>query len=241
MHKIWYKYFLFSTLLLLTSCSNNPATSNDFVKGKVTDIDGNVYQTVKIGNQWWMAENLRVTHYRNGKAILKVTDNTSLVRMGNAAYCVYDNDDSNANTYGLLYNWYAVDDSNNIAPSGWHVATDEEWKELEVHLGMSQNEVDYPGPRGTAIGLKLKETGTTHWNSPNSGATNESGFTALPGGIRFWYDGQFMGINTSGMWWTATEATFVFSWYRQLGYNYSEVFRGNTNKTDYFSVRCIKD
>ncbi|MCK4448089.1 MAG: fibrobacter succinogenes major paralogous domain-containing protein, partial [Candidatus Marinimicrobia bacterium] len=131
--------------------------------GTVTDIDGNTYQTVKIGDQWWMAENLKVTHYRNGDPIPNVTDNTDWSNLTTGAYCNYDNNASYVTTYGRLYNWYTVNDSRYIAPSGWHVPTDEELKELEMYLGMSQSQADYTGYRGTDEGGKLKETGTTHW------------------------------------------------------------------------------
>ena len=150
--------------------------------GTVTDIDGNTYQTVKIGDQWWMAENLKVTCYRNGDAIPNITDGTTWASLSTGAYCEYNNDINNVATYGRLYNWYAVTDSRNIAPAGWHVPSDAEWKQLEMYLGMSQSEADATGWRGTDEGGKLKEVGTMHWNSPNTGATNESGFTALPGG-----------------------------------------------------------
>lgn len=144
-------------------CSDCPPT--------VTDYDGNVYQTVLIGDQCWMMENLKVTHYRNGDPIPHVTDGVTWGNLTSGAYCNYNNDEGNVATYGRLYNWYAVDDSRNIAPAGWHVPSDAEWQTL----------VDYLGGDAVAGG-KMKEAGTTHWASPNTGATNESGFTALPGG-----------------------------------------------------------
>lgn len=100
--------------------------SNDTTTGTVTDIDGNVYQTIKIGNQWWMAKNLKVTHYRNGEAIPNITNDSEWINLSTGAYCAYNNDNGNIATYGLLYNWYTVVDSRNIAPSGWHVPTDDE-------------------------------------------------------------------------------------------------------------------
>jgi uncharacterized protein (TIGR02145 family) len=173
--------------------------------GTVTDIDGNVYQTVKIGGQWWMAENLKVTHYRNGEAIPNITSNSEWAGLSSGAYCAYDNNNSNIATYGLLYNWYTVVDSRNIAPAGWHVPTDEEWKQLEIYLGMSQSDADKPGLRGSDEGGKLKETGTAHWHSPNIGATNSSGFSALPGGCRdFNFTGAYEGMGELGNWWSST-------------------------------------
>jgi len=149
--------------------------------GTMTDIDGNVYETVTIGTQVWMAENLKVTHYRNGNTILHIIDWFSWFTL-TGAYCEYDNDVNNVAVYGRLYNWYAVNDSRYIAPVGWHVPSDAEWLTL----------VDYLGGDTVADG-KMKEIGTTHWVSPNTGATNESGFSALPGGYRDYGGNSDMG------------------------------------------------
>jgi uncharacterized protein (TIGR02145 family) len=212
------------------------------VSRTVTDIDGNVYQTVKIGDQWWMAENLKATHYRNGEAIPNVTDATEWKYLITGAYCDYDDDSSNVVTHGRLYNWYAVNDNRNIAPEGWHVPTDEEWKELEMFLGMSQSEADETGIRGTDEGGKLKEVGTIHWISPNSGATNESGFSALPSGsrissVRIYY---YMGLYT--YLWSSSAYTNSSAWGRALYYKHSTVSRYNyPHMRDGFSVRCVGD
>jgi uncharacterized protein (TIGR02145 family) len=139
-----------------------------------------------------------------------------------------------------LYNWYAVDDSRNIAPEGWHVATDEEWKQLEMYLGMSQTEADTTGWRGADEGGKLKEAGTTHWTSPNTGATNESGFTALPGGYRG-STGDFTNVGGSALFWSSTEGSSGTAWGRYLGCYDSQVYRGSNNKRGGFSVRCVRD
>jgi uncharacterized protein (TIGR02145 family) len=208
--------------------------------GTVTDIDGNVYQTVTIGDQVWMMENLKVTHYRNGDPIPNVTDNGTWSGLTTGANCDYNNDVNNVATYGSLYNWYAVDDSRNIAPAGWHVPTDEEWKQLEMYLGMSQAEADGSGWRGTDEGGKLKETGTTHWPSPNTGATNESGFTALPGGYRY-SNGSFYGMGSYALFWSSTEISSGYAWNRNLDYSYSQVYRSSLDKHDGFSVRCVRD
>ena len=197
--------------------------------GTVTDIDGNTYQTVKIGEQWWMAENLKVTHYRNGDAIPNVTNDTTWSDLTTSAYCNYNNNSSNATTYGRFYNWYAVNDSRNIAPTGWHVPSDAEWQTL----------VDYLG--GDAGG-KMKETGTTHWNSPNTGATNESGFTALPGGCRFSIGGSFYDMGYYAFFWASTEYGTYYAWSRVLFYYSSSVYRKYYyGKRDGFSVRCVRD
>ncbi|MCX6834968.1 MAG: thrombospondin type 3 repeat-containing protein, partial [candidate division Zixibacteria bacterium] len=206
----------------------------------VTDIDGNVYQTVTIGTQVWMAENLKVTHYRNGDAIPIVTDGATWIGLATGAYCNYGNDMNNVATYGRLYNWHAVVDSRNIAPPGWHVASDAEWKQLEMYLGMSQTGADQTGWRGTDEGGKLKETGTTHWLSPNTGATNESGFSGLPGGYRY-LGGQYYDVGSHAVFWSSTEASSGFAWCRNLSNAYSGVHRYDGGKEDGFSVRCVKD
>jgi len=198
------------------------------VKGTVTDIDGNVYNTVTIGVQVWMAENLKVTHYRNGDAIPNVTDNGQWSDLSTGVYCNYDNNESNVATYGRLYNWYAVEDSRNIAPEGWHVPSDTEWQTL----------VDYLGGASVA-GVKMKETGTIHWNSPNTGATNESGFSALPGGYGF--PGTYHGMGSDANFWSSTEYVSGSAWHRGLDYDSSEVDRDTRNKGCVYSVRCVRD
>ena len=208
--------------------------------GTVTDIDGNVYQTVTIGTQVWMAENLKVTHYRNGDAIPNVTDETTWQSLTTGAYCEYDNDVNSVATYGRLYNWHAVADMRNIAPAGWHVASDAEWKQLEMYLGMSQTESDQTGWRGTDEGGKLKEIGTVHWISPNTGATNESGFTALPGGYRS-LGGVYYDVGAHAVFWSSTENSSGFAWCRNVGNTYSGVHRFDGGEEDGFSVRCVKD
>jgi uncharacterized protein (TIGR02145 family) len=194
--------------------------------GTVTDIDGNVYHTVTIGTQVWMVENLKITKYRNGDAIPNVTDSTAWYHLTTGAYCNYNNDINNATTYGRLYNWYTVNDSRKIAPTGWHVPTDAEWTTLTDYLGNA--------------GGKLKETGTAHWNSPNTGATNETGFTALPGGYRI-YNGTFRSIGNYGNWWSSTENTTDYAWSRDMGCSHSYVYRTSFIKIPGYSVRCVRD
>ena len=172
----------------------------------VTDIDGNIYNSVTIGNQVWMAENLKTTKYQNGEAIPNVTDDTEWSNLVTGAYSDYNNDPSNSDTYGRLYNWYAVDDSRNICPSGWHVPNYSEWTTLENYLG------------GYLVaGGKLKETGTTHWSSPNTGATNETGFTALPAGGRGSNPGDFIYLGERAVWWTSKDS--VTYWNPQIYYD----------------------
>lgn len=196
----------------------------------ITDIDDNMYRIVKIGDQWWMAENLKVKHYRNGDAIENEPDNDLWASLTTGAYCNYDNNETNAATYGRLYNWYAVNDNRNIAPAGWHVASDDEWQTLIDYLGGD-----------TAASNKMKEAGTAHWASPNAGTDNSSGFTALPGGYRS-YDGSYSHIGYFGFFWSSTELNTTNSaWYRFLNYNNANVYRDTFFKLFGFSVRCVRD
>jgi uncharacterized protein (TIGR02145 family) len=232
---IIYPFILMGILLMLTNgCKKDSNSSNNNIvnpieTGTVTDIDGNNYKTVKIGNQWWMAENLKTTKYRDGTSIPNVTDNVVWANLTTGAYCNYDNTASNSTTYGRLYNWYAATDVHNIAPSGWHIPADSEWTTLSNFLGGED-----------VAGGKLKETGTTHWNSPNTGATNETGFTALPGGLRH-YNGTFEAIIGGGYWWSATEENNNFAWCRDMGWPTSSLGIGGNFKSEGFSLRCLKD
>lgn len=194
----------------------------------VTDVDGNVYNTVIIGTQLWMVENLKVTHFRNGDAIPNVTDATTWSNLTTGAYCDYANTPANSNDYGKIYNFYAVSDSRNICPTGWHVPSDAEWSVLTNY---------YSGE--SIAGASLKETGYSHWQTPNIGATNVSGFTALPGGYCD-YSGNFQNIGTDGYWWTSTE-NGDYDWDRSIDYNSIGVTRGSDYSKLGFSVRCLKD
>lgn len=184
----------FMLCLLCIFCDKkNPAESD---KNICKDIDGNVYKTVRIGNQVWMAENLKVTHYRNGDPIMHVSsDSVWCTRsfMG-GAYCVYDHNDMNSDTYGNLYHRRAVDDYRHIAPEGWHVPTQDDWLTLIEFLGGD-----------SLAGGKLKAEGTTCWESPNAGATNETGFTALPGGYRDCRKDDFKEMGQSAYFWVSEQ------------------------------------
>jgi uncharacterized protein (TIGR02145 family) len=206
----------------------------------VTDIDGNTYRTVTIGSQVWMAENLRVKHYRNGDGIPNAIKTDQFGNNKTGAYCVYDNDGINALIYGNLYNWYAVNDSRNIAPQGWHVPTDDDWKVLEVFLGMDPSQADTIGYRGTDEGGKLKESGTIHWNVMNIGATNESGFTALPAGT---VDpiARFYGLGNQTYFWSSSEQSSDYSYTRALTTFFSTIHRGYDYKGNGYSVRLVRD
>jgi uncharacterized protein (TIGR02145 family) len=212
---------------LFTHCHRQFTEPNDKT-GIMTDIDGNVYETVKIGTQVWMAENLKVTHYRNGDAIPDVTDSLIWQILTIGACCVYDNSEENVPVYGYLYNWYTVSDSRNITPAGWHVPTDAEWETL----------VDYLGGTSSAGG-KLKETGEDHWNSPNTGAVNEGGFTALPGGFRS-VDGDFYSMGNYAYFWSLSESD-DYAWCLALCCDYSRIQRAGYSKLGGFSVRLVRD
>ncbi|MCK5137396.1 MAG: hypothetical protein KAR19_16550 [Bacteroidales bacterium] len=220
----------------------------------VKDYDDNIYQIVTIGDQIWMQENLKVTHYSDGTEIQlveSVSEWDALIQT-DKAYCWYDNNSSNGNTYGALYTWGAAmngassstanpSDVQGVCPKGWHLPSDDEWKQLEMYLGMSQEEADkYSAYRGTDEGGKLKETGTTHWSSPNTGATNESGFTALPAGRRT-NTGIFVNLTTHTEFWTTSQNNSNDAWYHSLNYNYEQVYRGDHYKNTGLSVRCVKD
>jgi len=208
-------------MMLTNSCSN--------VDGTITDIDGNVYKTVKIGTQTWMAENLKTTKYRNGDPIPNVTDSASWTALKTGAYCNYKNDTSNASSYGRLYNWYAVN-TGILAPQGWHVPSDEEWSIL----------IDYLGGEKKAGG-KMKVVGTSFWAKPNKGANNRSGFTALPGGARA-YGGKFSSIGRYGYWWSSSEFGTRNAWERGLDYGSSRVHRDwDGGRGNGYSVRCVRD
>ena len=207
----------------------------------VKDIDNNRYEIVTIGTQTWMAENLKTTRYNDGTVIPLKTSNTAWSTAstnGEDAYCWYDNDVSNLITYGALYNWYAIDPlsngDKNVCPVDWHVPTDVEWDVLRDFVDPSSN-----GNNNTAGG-KMKEAGLAHWNSPNSSATNESGFAGLPGGDRN-SSGTFFNIGSFGYWWSSTELNTAVAWYRYLYYSFDSVFRSSYDKGRGFSVRCLRD
>jgi uncharacterized protein (TIGR02145 family) len=218
----------------LSTAVFNPALTY----GSMTDQDGNTYKTIKIGTQTWMAENLRTTKYRTGEAIPEATDNYAWMKLTTGAQCTYSKTSDNVEiaTFGRFYNWYTVSDSRNITPAGWHVPTDDEWTTLITFLG------------GESIaGSKMKETGTKHWISPNSGATNESGFTALPYGWRSGYfggssfDGATGNIGSDGVFWSSTQDGASKAWSRHIERNPANCFRYNMDKQCGLSIRCVKD
>jgi uncharacterized protein (TIGR02145 family) len=198
--------------------------------GAGVTFDGYTYSSIVIGNgQEWMAENLRTNSYANGDPISNVTDTRQWANLTTGAWAHYNNDSIFENPYGKLYNWYAVKDSRNVCPTGWHVPSDAEWILLTDYLG---------GVSGA--GGRMKSTGTQYWYSPNRNATNESGFSGLPGGFRS-HNGLFGGIGERGSWWSSTEASTSNAKRRDLYYDYGIVSRLTTNKGIGLSVRCLRD
>ena len=215
-------------VLLMFGCKKKERSPNK-ASGTLTDINGNIYHTVTIGTQVWTVENLKTTKFRNGDSVPNVTGVSQWSFSTTNGWCYYDNNKDNASIYGRLYNWFAITDSRNIAPSGWHVPTDTDWQKL----------IDYIGGKETAGG-KLKETDTIHWESPNRNATNAYGFTALPGGGRTDY-GNFNAIRTAGGWWSSTayDSTGAWQWsiYNSGGYG----TRYPVAKCAGLSVRLVMD
>jgi uncharacterized protein (TIGR02145 family) len=195
----------------------------------VTDYDGNVYHAVTIGSQVWLQENLKVTHYRNGDSIPNVTDNTQWGNLNTGAYCNYRNDTNYVKTYGYLYNWFAVADSRKICPVGWHVPHDSVWTDMYDYLGHDGN------PGG-----KLKEIGTSHWKSPNLNATNETGFTALPGSMRA-EDGTSYPIGYYAYFWCSNEYLSSYAKGMVLSYYKSVIDITGPTKKSGCSIRCLMD
>ncbi|MEP6846032.1 MAG: fibrobacter succinogenes major paralogous domain-containing protein [Panacibacter sp.] len=223
-------------LLLAISCKkeNNilqsSRTADNNPTSDVITVTTAKYPSVQIGSQKWMAKNLDVSRYRNGDKIPHVKNPATWAALTTGAWCYYNNDSANGAIYGKLYNWYAVNDPRGLAPNSYHIPSDAEWTTLTTFLGGD-----------LVAGGKMKETGTTHWAAPNTDATNSSGFTALPGGFRYYADngndGAFYGIGTSSSWWSSTG----YAWYRYLVYNNGSVFRYSDYLRVGYSVRCIKD
>jgi len=227
-HQDWYKP--------LSGNTNDEYIYSLFDEGGIGDVDGNIYHSVTIGTQTWMMENLKTTRYRNGNLIGTTTPaNLDISAESAPKYqWAHAGNESNVATYGRLYTWYAVNDSRELCPVGWRIPTNNEWLAL----------INYLGGEGVAggervAGGKLKEAGTAHWNAPNFGATNESGFTALPSGYRF-ASGDFIGLNTSGVWWSSIDGGSYGAMFFDMSYMYGGVGYSSINRATGFSVRCIK-
>jgi len=226
------KYYIraYATNSIGTSYGEQRFFSTKGATGTVSDVDGNTYSTIQIGTQWWMAENLRTTKYRDNTPIPRVTGSTAWKDLTTPAYCWFSWDSlTNKIPYGALYNWYSVA-TKKICPTGWHVPEDSDWETFGIYIGGEE-----------VAGAKMKEAGTTHWMSPNTGATDELGFTALPGGFRRYTDGSFSSIRYYGEYWSSTEYSADNAAGAELSYNSGAIKPSGTNKKYGFSVRCIKD
>ena len=222
------KKFLISPLLVFLFLING-CKKDEKPPDPLSDSEGNTYQTVRIGDQVWMAENLRSTRLNDGTDIPLVTDADSWKDLTGPGRCWYNNDESSYKSiYGALYNGFTIA-TGKICPAGWHVPDKQEWKNLSDFLGDS-----------LVAGGRMKESGTEHWLSPNKGADNSSGFTALPSGIRY-FEGTFATITYSACFWTATDISGDEEWYAGLYYADSAITLNHRNKKHGFSVRCLKD
>ncbi|MFA6233971.1 MAG: FISUMP domain-containing protein [Bacteroidota bacterium] len=200
--------------------------------------------SVTIGTQIWSGANLDVDTYRTGDPIPQETDPIAWIGLTTGAWCYPNNDPVLGTIYGKLYNWYAVNDPRGLAPLGWHVPSEVEWKTLFMFLGMTQAEADgygYPPNAyyGTDQGGRMKEQGTSLWFSSNVGATNATGFTALPGGYRG-TNGSFIGPGSSATFWASTEYNAERAWMRLLANYYASTYHNHLAKIMGFSVRCIQ-
>jgi uncharacterized protein (TIGR02145 family) len=229
-----YTWTLCITLFLiwaaLSGCKS--LTEKESSGEQVSDIEGNAYAVIQIGKQSWMAENLLTRTLSDGTPIARVEGYDEWASLTTPAYCWYNNDSANMENFGALYNYYTIE-TGKLCPDGWRVPTDEDWIELESFLGGA-----------SLAGGAMKESGTEHWKTPNTLATNESGFTALPGGYRS-YNGTFNLQRINAYWWSSSEK----NWYgasgrvvfRNLQYKNQELFRHVAEKTNGFSVRCVKN
>jgi uncharacterized protein (TIGR02145 family) len=201
--------------------------------GTLSDIEGKIYKTIVIGSQVWMAENLRTIKFNDGTDIPLVTGNADWTNLLTPAYCWFaDNESLYENIYGAHYNWYAVS-TGKLCPAGWHIPLDSEWQIMADYLGGN-----------SVAGAKIKEAGTNNWTTANEDATNESGFTALPSGLRETYDGTFGGQGIMGGWWSGTSldpSPLSAAWCRWIHADTVVLVRAEIFKKDGFSVRCIKN
>jgi uncharacterized protein (TIGR02145 family) len=206
-------------------------------------FDGNTYEIVQIGDQLWMAENLKATHYNNGDEIPTGYTGSEWQELETGAYAVYDDDPANADVYGNLYNWYTVDDDRDVCPEGFHIPSDEEWMELEIFLGMSEEATNGTYWRGTNEGSKLAGNSDL-WDSgdlENNSEFGTSSFSAFPASGRGALNGSYFGMGIYGFFWSSSEDNSSDAWPRELYYYYSNVRRLSYPKQNGFSIRCLQD
>jgi uncharacterized protein (TIGR02145 family) len=222
---------------LAHSCGADSVHNPALTYGSMTDQEGNVYKTIVIGSQEWMAENLNTGIYRNGEAIANVIDNNEWSILTSGAWCYFNNESSIQCPYGKLYNWYAVNDSRNICPVGWHVPTDDEWSTM---INVLDPNADGGNNTPNTAGSKMKSIGLLYYLEGNQDATNESGFSGLPGGNRS-ISGLFSTFfGRYGNWWSST-SDGTFAYYRNVYYNPGDVDRSSNLLGTGFSVRCLRD
>jgi uncharacterized protein (TIGR02145 family) len=195
----------------------------------VSDLDGNIYHTRKIGNQTWMVENLKTTRFSNGDLIVNNQSTTDWKKDNQAAYCVYNNDNSYAKDYGLLYNYHSLNDSRGIAPKGWRIPTEEDLRVLETFINSN-----------TKTGIFLKENGNKNWLPSNETGNNATGFSALPGGYRD-EEGNFYMLKSNGYYWTTNSSFELYHWSSRLFQAFADVRRDAVFKQYGFSIKCIKE
>jgi uncharacterized protein (TIGR02145 family) len=233
-----FSHLIIIMALVLIFTSGCKKDNPEITYGSMTDQAGNVYKTVEIGTQTWMAENLKTTKFNDNSSIPNVTGNSAWSNLTTPGYCWYNNDEAtNKPLYGALYNWYAAK-TGKLCPTGWHVPTDTESKTLEMSLGMTQSQADVTLWRGTNEGDQMKST--TGWKTGENG-TNTSGFSALPGGYRYHQNGEFNNIGELGYWWCFNESAPTLGYYRRLDGNNDGVYRDGTLKAAGKYIRCVKD
>ena len=234
-------YLLATSILLLVgimSCNKEEVATSTPEYGSMTDVQGNTYKTVKIGNQWWMAENLKVTVFNDKTPINAIAENAAdsiWENTSKAAFCIYDT------TLGALYNWNVINNIKIVAPKGWHIPSDDEWKTLEKTLGMESAELEKTAWRGKEEADKL----LAKYKAPTESelyafGTNESGFSALFAGCRL-FSGAINQEKNTAFWWTSTPSTGNEAWYRYIDAKQKKIFRQHTYTNYGFSIRCIKD
>lgn len=215
---------LLGCLFITAGCQHN-----SYPCDRVIDIDGNEYPVVQIGNQLWMAENLHVTHYRNGDSLPVITDSRQWSKAQQGA-CSYYNNDAQHSSYGCLYNWHAISDNRNIAPEGWHIPTA---AEVAVLVNSLQGD--------TVAGGYMKTMKQGYWQAPSEGDGMENGFAALPGGYRSGDNGQFYTRGSNGYWWHTTGSYELFAWTKRFFSTFADIRRDTQYYTYGFAVRCVKD
>ena len=225
-------------MAVLQSCNTDSPDQPVVEIGSVSDIEGNTYKTVKIGNQWWMAENLRVTKFNDGQLISFIDENANDTVWSEATAPLYTA--INNGQFGLLYNYAVVESSVSIAPEGWHVATDEDWKALETEVGMSQNESNALGWRGTIEAELLTAKNSSGWPEGEVLFGSDAyQFNAKPGGCRV-FNGELNLEGNTAFWWTATTDGNE-AWYRYIDASQTRIFRQHTYKGYGMSIRCVKN